>query len=89
MDVTAPEHAPIIAVPMYRQRVLELSSSRKAPPIGAIITAMNPGLDTMYPFLDKMQESMSRICYIHKHTEIEWNIDSNLTSRDSSRGEVV
>jgi len=56
-------HAPIIAVPMYRKRVLELRRRRKAPAIGAIIAAMKAGLDTMYPFLDKMQqESMSRIC---------------------------
>lgn len=51
MDVMAPEHAPIIAAPMYKERVLDSRRRRKAPAIGAIMVAMNAGLDIIYPFL--------------------------------------
>lgn len=54
MDVIAPEHAPIMAVLVYKETAAGLRRRRRnAPAIGAIIVAMNPGLDTMHPFLDK------------------------------------
>lgn len=60
MEVIAPVQVPMIAVAMYKKRVVELRRRMKAPAIGAIIVAMNAGLDIVCPFLDKMQKENVR-----------------------------
>lgn len=51
MEVMAPVHMPIIAVATLRERVVLLRRRKKAADIGAIVIAIDAGLDITYLLL--------------------------------------
>lgn len=53
IEVIAPVHTPIMAVPMKREKLAGLRSKKKAPPIGATNATINAGLEIVYLLLEK------------------------------------
>lgn len=63
-EVIAPLHTPMTAVLMLRERLVLLTSKKKAPAVGAINATIAAGLEILYLALDNSNQTQN-YNYVH------------------------
>lgn len=58
MEVIAPLLTPIVAVLIWRERLVLLTSKKKAPVVGAINATIEAGLESVYLVLDNSKQTI-------------------------------